>query len=72
MISGTRSENRMNTSNPGKGTGPVREKRANDAPGGEVPKRPGDTTAGGEARNDTGEDNQRQKGERPADDYVRR
>jgi hypothetical protein len=62
----------MNTSNPGKGAGPDREHRAAGDPGNQVPKRPADTNAGGEARNDTGEDNQHQKGERPAQDYVRR
>ncbi|MCX7514643.1 hypothetical protein [Frateuria sp. STR12] len=62
----------MNTSHPGKGNGPDHDKRAGGSPGEEVPKHPGDTNASGEAKNDTGEDNQRQKGERPADDYVRR
>lgn len=62
----------MSTSHPGKGTGDERKKHAADHPGSKVPKRPADTTAGGDARNDTGEDNQRQKGERPAQDYVRR
>lgn len=62
----------MSTSTPGKGSEPDREKHAGDGPGKEIPKRPADTNASGEARNDTGEDNQRQKGERPADDYVRR
>jgi hypothetical protein len=41
-------------------------------PGRDVPKRPQDTTASGDARNDTGEDNQRQQGGRPAEDYIRR
>lgn len=59
----------MNPSDPRSGA--ERDKHAGQ-PGGAVPKRPDDTTAGGEAKNDTGEDNQRQKGERPADDYVRR
>lgn len=62
----------MNTSNPGKGGGPDRDRKASGDPGAEIPKRPADTTASGEATNDTGEDNQRQKGERPAEDYVRR
>ena len=62
----------MNTSNPDKGSGRDRHQRAGNDPGEEIPKRPKDTTASGEAKNDTGEDNQRQKGERPADDYVRR
>jgi hypothetical protein len=61
----------MNTSNPGKGTGPGQQRPSPDGPGNEIPKRPADTTASGEAKNDTGEDNQRQKGERPAQDYVR-
>jgi len=43
-----------------------------DDPGSRIPKRPQDTTASGDARNDTGEDNQRQQGGRPADDYIRR
>jgi hypothetical protein len=43
-----------------------------DDPGRRIPKRPQDTTASGDARNDTGEDNQRQQGGRPADDYIRR
>lgn len=59
----------MSTSNPGTAPEPKQQaSRAGDA----IPKRPEDTTAGGEATNDTGEDNQRQKGERPAEDYVRR
>jgi hypothetical protein len=62
----------MSTSNPGKDSGPDRPRHDRDEPGKKVPKRPADTTASGEARNDTGEDNQRQKGERPADDYIRR
>jgi hypothetical protein len=62
----------MNTSNPGKGGEPDRNPRADDDPGKAIPKRPADTTASGEATNDTGEDNQSQKGERPAEDYVRR
>jgi hypothetical protein len=61
----------MNRSHPRKGHEPDRDKHA-DGPGEDIPKRPADTTAGGEARNDTGEDNQRQKGERPAEDYIRR
>lgn len=61
----------MNTSNPGKGE-PDRGQHAGSDPGESIPKRPADTTASGEATNDTGEDNQRQKGERPAEDYVRR
>jgi hypothetical protein len=61
----------MSTSDPGKGQRPERDRHAGD-PGGEIPKRPADTNASGEAKNDTGEDNQSQKGERPADDYVRR
>jgi hypothetical protein len=62
----------MNTTHSGKGPGDERKKHAAGHPGSEVPKRPADSTAGGDARNDTGEDNQRQKGERPAQDYVRR
>lgn len=62
----------MSTSATDKGNGPDRDKRAGDGAGEQVPKHPSDTTAGGDARNDTGEDNQRQKGERPADDYIRR
>ncbi|MGN2241889.1 hypothetical protein ACFWZU_00115 [Frateuria sp. GZRR33] len=62
----------MNTSHPGKGDGSDRNPRAGGDPGEAIPKRPADTTASGEATNDTGEDNQRQKGERPAEDYVRR
>jgi len=61
----------MSTSNPGKDSGRDRPTHEGDGPGEKVPKRPADTTASGEARNDTGEDNQRQKGERPAEDYVR-
>ena len=41
-------------------------------PGRRIPNHPQDTTPGGEARNDTGEDNQSQQGDRPADDYIRR
>ena len=62
----------MNTSNHGKGQDPDRNPQAGGEPGEKIPKRPADTTASGEATNDTGEDNQRQKGERPAEDYVRR
>jgi hypothetical protein len=62
----------MNTSSPGKEGGPDRRQHSGDDPGEEIPKRPSDTTASGDARNDTGEDNQSQKGERPAEDYVRR
>ncbi|HET6806521.1 MAG TPA: hypothetical protein VFH59_13890 [Frateuria sp.] len=62
----------MSTSHPGKSGGTDRTRHDARDPGAEVPKRPADTNAGGEARNDTGEDNQRQKGDRPADDYVRR
>lgn len=62
----------MNTSNPGKGGEPDRNQHAGGDPGKEIPKRPADTNASGEATNDTGEDNQSQKGERPAEDYVRR
>ncbi|SEJ01548.1 hypothetical protein [Frateuria terrea] len=62
----------MNHSNPGKGNGPGQDKHAGDGPGEEIPKRPADSNASGEANNDTGEDNQRQKGERPAGDYVRK
>lgn len=62
----------MNTSNPGKGDEADRKQRAGADPGKAIPKRPADTTASGDATNDTGEDNQRQKGERPAEDYVRR
>ncbi|MGN6282373.1 hypothetical protein [Frateuria sp.] len=62
----------MNTSHPGKGNEPERNQRTGGDPGAQIPKRPADTTARGEATNDTGEDNQRQKGERPAEDYVRR
>jgi hypothetical protein len=66
-----RQENRMNTSDPGKGQQPGHDRQAG-GPGEEIPKRPADTNASGEAHNDTGEDNQNQKGERPADDYIRR
>lgn len=62
----------MSTTHPGKGSDPDRNKRASGSPGEEIPSRPADTNASGEAKNDTGEDNQRQKGERPADDYIRR
>lgn len=62
----------MSTAHPGKSSDAGQKKHAATHPGSEVPKRPADTTAGGDARNDTGEDNQRQKGERPAHDYVRR
>lgn len=62
----------MSTSHPGKDNEPDRETQAGGGPGKEIPKRPADTNASGEARNDTGEDNQRQKGERPAEDYIRR
>lgn len=50
---------------------PDRDRPA-EAPGTQIPRRPTDTTAAGDAKNDTGEDNQQQKGERPASDYVRR
>jgi len=62
----------MNHPNPGKGNGPGHDKHAGGGPGEEIPKRPADSNASGEANNDTGEDNQRQKGERPAGDYVRK
>jgi len=62
----------MNTSDPGKGRETDQDKHAAGDPGNRIPKRPGETSASGEATNDTGEDNQRQKGERPAEDYVRR
>lgn len=62
----------MNTSHPGKRDDAERNRRTGGDPGEEIPKRPADTTASGEATNDTGEDNQRQKGERSAEDYVRR
>ena len=62
----------MSTSNPGKGGDADRHQQAGSDPGEKIPKRPADTNASGDARNDTGEDNQSQKGERPADDYVRR
>lgn len=62
----------MNAPQPGRGAGNDRERHAAGDPGGKVPKRPVDTTSDGDARNDTGEDNQRRKGERPAQDYVRR
>lgn len=61
----------MNTSHPGEDDGPDRGRHAGGGPGEEIPKRPADTDASGEAKNDTGEDNQHQKGERPAGDYVR-
>lgn len=51
---------------------PQRDKHAGGDPGGEIPRRPADSTASGEATNDTGEDNQRQKGETPADEFIRR
>ena len=51
---------------------PARDQRAGGDPGGEIPKRPEDTTASGDARNDTGEDNQGTKGDRPAEYYIRR
>jgi hypothetical protein len=60
----------MGTSDPGRGNHSDSNQHA--GAGEDIPKRPADTNAGGEAKNDTGEDNQRQKGERPADDYVRR
>jgi hypothetical protein len=72
MAPTSRQEKRMKTSNPGKDNGPDRDKHAGGGPGAEIPKHPADTNASGEAKNDTGEDNQRQKGERPAGDYVRR
>lgn len=59
----------MGSSDPG--TGRERDEQAGQ-PTDAIPTRPEDTTAGGDAKNDSGEDNQRQKGERPADDYVRR
>lgn len=62
----------MITSHSDKGTEADRKKHADDHAGDKVPRQSADTTAGGEARNDTGEDNQRQKGELPAQDYVRR
>jgi len=62
----------MNTSPPDKGGEQDRNRHAAGDPGEKIPKRPADTTASGEATNDTGEDNQSQKGERPAEDYVRR
>lgn len=62
----------MSTAHPGKGADAGQKKHTAGHPGNEVPRQPADTTAGGDARNDTGEDNQRQKGERPAQDYVRR
>lgn len=62
----------MSKAHPDKGTGADQKKHAAGRPGNEVPRQPADTTAGGDAKNDTGEDNQRQKGERPAQDYVRR
>jgi len=65
-------EKRMNTSHPGKGDEADRGRQGGGDPGEKIPKRPADTTASGEATNDTGEDNQQQKGERPAEDYVRR
>lgn len=48
------------------------DRSASSDPGAEIPRQPKDSTAEGDARNDTGEDNQRQKGERPASDYIRR
>ena len=48
-----------------------RDKHAGGDPGGEIPKRPQDTNASGDARNDTGEDNQGRQGDRPAEDYIR-
>lgn len=62
----------MTPSHTDKGSANDPKRHAASHPGSEVPKRPADTTSGGDARNDTGEDNQRQKGERPAQDYVRR
>lgn len=62
----------MSTSDPGKRNRLDHGKHAGDGPGEDIPKHPADTNAGGEAKNDTGEDNQQQKGERPAGDYVRR
>lgn len=40
-------------------------------PGESIPKRPQDSRASGDARNDTGEDNQGAQGDRPAEDYIR-
>lgn len=62
----------MSTSDTGKRNGSDQDQHAGDSPGAKIPKRSADTDASGEAKNDTGEDNQRQKGERPAGDYVRR
>lgn len=62
----------MTTSPADRNDRPQRDRHAGDDPGKEIPRRPADTTASGDATNDTGEDNQRQKGERPADDYIRR
>ncbi|MEI7037851.1 hypothetical protein [Fulvimonas yonginensis] len=64
----------MNPSRPDSRTPgpPQRSTAPGTDPGEEIPRKPADTTAGGDARNDTGEDNQRQKGERPAGDYIRR
>jgi hypothetical protein len=61
----------MSKPHPGEDDGPDRGRRSGGGPAEKVPKRPADTDAGGEAKNDTGEDNQSQKGERPASDYVR-
>ncbi|UGB37667.1 hypothetical protein [Frateuria soli] len=61
----------MITSPPGKNDRPHRDPHAGGDRDEDMPGRPADTTASGDATNDTGEDNQRQKGERPADDYIR-
>lgn len=59
-------------SNKGDSTRDGRDKRADGDPGREIPKHPQDTTASGDAHNDTGEDNQGRQGDRPAEDYIRR
>jgi len=53
----------MSTSQSGNTNPPATPERKNAGsdPGAEIPTRPEDTTASGEAKNDTGEDNQREK-----------
>lgn len=51
----------MSTSQSGSPNDPTTPKRKSADPGAEIPTRPEDTTASGEAKNDTGEDNQRKK-----------
>lgn len=58
-------------SSQGDSTRTARDQRPGGDPGSEIPKHPQDTSASGDAHNDTGEDNQGGQGDRPAEDYIR-